>query len=213
LDALFLETLYARICKEEGDNEKDLRRFPNRREFHTIGLGYRMNLVESFKSMIGERGIPNPHFDEFGVTMDNLRRLGVIEGRTDFRSMKTHEDREPEVPAEQYFFTPLGIAFIESCLKTGKRMVEVPDKVKDDLRMIQFIIISENVSNKLLSHLGKLRTFFVKNNARMAPPEANAEFFNEWLTHPFIGQGIVDPSLTAERIKKLKDDVQKLTVV
>jgi hypothetical protein len=213
LDAMFLEHLYARVCEEEDDNLKNLRRLPFRRAPHTVDLGYRLALVEFFRTMIGERGTPNPHFDEFGITMGNLKRLGLIEDRTDFRSMKTYEDRETEVPAEQYFFTPLGIAFIEACLTVGKRVVEVPDKVRDDLRIIQFVIITENVSNKLLSHLGKLKAFFIKHNDRMAAPEANAQFFAEWLTHPFIGQELLDPSFTAKRIKKLKDDVKKLTVV
>lgn len=213
LDAMFLEHLYARICKEEDDNLKNLGRFPHRRELDTIPLGYRTNLVEIFKAMIGDRGIPNAHFDDFGLSMDNLMRLRVIQDRTDFRSIRADDERITEVPAEQYFFSALGIAFIEACLTTGKRVVEAPDKVRDDLRMLQFIILTENVSNKLLRHLGTLKTFFIKNNDRMAPPQANAEFFHEWLTHPFIGQEIVDPSFTAERIKKLKDDVQKLTLV
>ncbi len=85
------------------------------------------------------------------------------------------------------------------------------DKLKQELGVIQFAIASENISNKLLVHLKMLKDFYITHHDPMASDPTNVKFFNEWLTHPFIGESIVDPSWTAEKIAKLKKDVEKLS--
>ena len=214
LDAMFLEELYANVLDHAEKNPDDFRGRLTPRVLHTISLGHRATFFELFNSMSRTRGIPNPYTGEFNVTVDNLKRLGIIGADVDLReAMRVFENREPDMPNEEYRFTPLGIEFVEACLKPGYKPKDpIPNKLKQELGAIQFAIISENVSNNLFVHLKTLKDFYISHHDRMAPPPVNAEFFNEWLTHPFIGEKIVDPSWTAARIDKLKSDVQKLVI-
>ncbi len=85
-------------------------------------------------------------------------------------------------------------------------------KVQRDLGKLQFAIISENVANNYLLRLKALKDFFTEHYDMLGKHKVNQEFFLEWLQHPFIGESVVDPSWTSERITKLKNDVQKLKV-
>ena len=58
-----------------------------------------------------------------------------------------------------------------------------------------------------LVHLKTLKDFFITHHDALAASAVNASFFNEWLASPFIEQRMVDPTLTAERIERLENDV------